>query len=231
MKITIANLYYDLLNLYGDSGNIKALVKNLENQNIKVNVLNLSINDNLDFEKYDFVYIGSGTESNQKLALSHLMKYKDEITKYIENNKFLFATGNSIELFGKQIIDNDKINCLNIFNYESIKQDKRIVKECTLKCEFIKKSIIGFENHNCIIDNNKYNPMFKNKNNVKEGIHYKNFYATYLLGPILIRNTDLLKYIITKLVLEKDKSFKFKKFDFSLEEKAYDTYVKCMSKE
>ena len=106
MKIVIANLYYDLLNLYGDSGNIKAIKKALESQKIKVEIINLSINDELDFEKYDFVYIGSGTEYNQTLVLNHIINYIDKITKYIENNKFFLVTGNSIELFGKYIIQN-----------------------------------------------------------------------------------------------------------------------------
>ena len=49
MKIVIANLYYDLLNLYGDSGNIKAIKKALESQKIKVEIINLSINDSSFF--------------------------------------------------------------------------------------------------------------------------------------------------------------------------------------
>lgn len=224
MKIVIANLYYDLLNLYGDSGNIKALKKTLENQKIKVEIHNLSINDKLNFDEYDFVYIGSGTEYNQKLVIKHIIDYKDDIIKYIENNKFILATGNSIELFGKNIMDSDKSKCLNIFNFDSIPQEKRIVKETLINCDFIKKQIIGFENHDCIIKNNKYNPMFKG-NDIKEGINYKNFYATYLLGPILIRNPELLKYIVTKLILEKNKNFKVKKFDLKLEENAYNTYI------
>lgn len=229
MKIVIANLYYDLLNLYGDSGNIKAIKKALESQKIKVEIINLSINDELDFEKYDFVYIGSGTEYNQTLVLNHIINYKDKITKYIENNKFFLVTGNSIELFGKYIINSNEIKCLNIFNYNSIKQEKRIVKETLTNFEFIKKQVIGFENHECITQNNKYNPMFKN-DNIKEGINYKNFYATYLLGPLLIRNPELLKFFIVKLVLQKDKNFKFKKFDFKIEEKAYNNYVECIIK-
>lgn len=222
MEIVIANLYYDLLNLYGDSGNIKALKKAFENQKIKVKILNLSINDDLDFDKYDLVYIGSGTENNQSLVIKHIIKYKDQITKFIENNKFIIVTGNSIELFGKSI---DNTKCLNIFNFKAIPQEKRIVKETLINCDFIKKSVIGFENHDCIIEDNKYNPMFK-ENNIKEGINYKNFYATYLLGPILIRNPELLKYIVTKFILEKDKTFKLKKFDLKIEELAYNTYVK-----
>ena len=33
--IRIAHLYYDLMNLYGDNGNIKAIKYQLENQGIK----------------------------------------------------------------------------------------------------------------------------------------------------------------------------------------------------
>ena len=229
MKITIANLYYDLLNLYGESGNIKAIKKALENQKIKVEILNLSINDNLDFSKYDFVYMGSGTEYNQSLVLKHIMKYKNEIKNYIEDNKFILITGNSIELFGKHIIDNKKIKCLSIFDYTSTRHEKRIIKETLTNCDFIKKSIIGFENHNCHINDNNYESLFIDSFNNKEGIKYKNFYGTYLLGPLLIRNPELLKFITMKLISNKNNKFKIKKFDFKIEEKAYNTYVKYMT--
>ena len=43
MKISIGYLYYDLLNLYGDSGNIKTLKYHLEEQGIKVDIKNISI--------------------------------------------------------------------------------------------------------------------------------------------------------------------------------------------
>ena len=36
--MTIGYLYYDLLNLYGDSGNMKTLLYHLEEQGIKVTV-------------------------------------------------------------------------------------------------------------------------------------------------------------------------------------------------
>ena len=37
-------IYYDLLNLYGDDGNIKALNQRLTNQGIKVNIDYISFN-------------------------------------------------------------------------------------------------------------------------------------------------------------------------------------------
>ena len=46
-----------------------------------------------------------GTEENQKIALKHLYKYRKDVKEAIDNKKFFIITGNSIELFGKEIID------------------------------------------------------------------------------------------------------------------------------
>ena len=77
MEIKIAHLYYDLMNLYGENGNIKALKTQLEAQDVSVKLSLLTIDDELDFKEYDIVYIGAGTEENQKLVLKHLLKYKE----------------------------------------------------------------------------------------------------------------------------------------------------------
>ena len=129
MEINIAYLYYDLLNLYGENGNILSLKKHIESQDIKVNIYYLSLNDKKDFSKYDLVYIGSGTDNNLLIALNDLKNYKDEIKKYIENNKFILSTGNSLELFGNYIFkDNKKINTLGVLDYyTSYKENNRII--------------------------------------------------------------------------------------------------------
>ena len=50
-KIKIAHLYYDLMNLYGEQGNIIALEKAFEDQEMYTEIDNLSINDRIDFDK------------------------------------------------------------------------------------------------------------------------------------------------------------------------------------
>ena len=69
------------------------------------------------------------------------------------------------------------------------------------------KCIIGHKNHYSICKNiqnnfintiNGYTSDIKSKN---EGIHYKNFYATYLLGPFLIMNPYFTKNLLRKLGL------------------------------
>ena len=100
MKITIGYLYYDLLNLYGDSGNIKTLLYHLKEQDIDVNVKYMTIGDEKDFSDVDMLYVGSGTENNILLALEDLKKDEKKLKEYIKNNKILLATGNALELFG-----------------------------------------------------------------------------------------------------------------------------------
>lgn len=219
MTVYIAHLYYDLMNLYGEVGNIKALKYALESEKDKVEIDKLTVLDDIDFSKYDIIYIGSGTENNQLLVLEDIKKYKDEIKKYIESNKFIIATGNSIELFGKSISNN---SALNIFNYTSKQIDKRIVSDVIIKMKNVKDNVIGFQNRGSIIEGND-NPLFIDDANL--GVNYKNFYGTYILGPILARNPELNKYLVSKILKMKNNKFKVKNIDLKLEKKAYKSYL------
>ena len=53
-------------------------------------------------------------------------------------------------------------------------------------------------------------------NSTNEGVLYNNFYGTYLIGPILIRNTELVRYLTRKIIMSKDKKFKFNQFNLIL---------------
>lgn len=224
MKLTIAYLYYDLLNLYGDSGNFKALLYHLKEQNIKINIKYLSLYDKKEIDSYDVIYIGSGTENSLLLALNDLLKYKNELKKYINDKKFLISTGNSIELFGKKInIDNKYYNALNILNFSIEYQNKRIVKDINYKCNILDTNIIGFENHfGKIISNEKY--LFEN-----EGVTKNNFYGTYIIGPLLIRNPKFCNYLIRKIIKEKNDNFKFLKSNYKLEKLAFEINEKSIA--
>ena len=211
MIVYIGYLYYDLMNLYGEIGNIKALEYLLKNQGIKVVIDKLSVNDNIDFNKYDLLYIGCGTLSNELIVLKDILRYKKELKNYINNNKFILSTGNSIELFGKSI---DGKAALNIFDYDSLLIDKRIVGD------YINDEIIGFQNRGSKIVNNN-NPLFDNE----IGVQYKNFYGTYLLGPLLVRNPRFSKKFIVELIKSKNSKFKLKKFDLKLDKEAYVSYI------
>lgn len=198
--IKIAHLYYDLMNYYGEQGNVLALKTAIEYAGFKVNIKTLSVDDEIDFEKYDIFYMGMGTKRNQEIVRKDILKYKDKIENVIDKKMFIM-TGNSYELFGKKIDDK---NCLGVFNFES-KTTDRIVGEQVFKSDIIKETIIGFQNRfssNNIKDDYLFEVINGTGNDLEskvEGIHKNNFFGTYLLGPILIRNPYfkdvLLKYI------------------------------------
>jgi len=221
MKINILYLYPDLMNLYGEIGNIKALKHAIEQQKIKAIIHTKSIEDDISFYDYDIIYIGSGTEKNRDIILEHLKTFKEIIQKSIEDKKFFLATGNAYPLFGKTIFDeHHKIKeALNIFEYKETSTPKRIVQEDILPFANLKNKIYGFQNHESTIIQEKQT-LYGN-----EGFHYKNFYGTFLIGPLLIRNPEFLKYITKRLIIQKYPDFKFKKWDFQLEKKAYEEYI------
>ena len=83
--IKIANIYYDLLNLYGDTGNAKALVYHLRETGADVQLDNIPFREKINFSDYNVIFIGSGTENNLKLALEDILSYKDDILAYRQN--------------------------------------------------------------------------------------------------------------------------------------------------
>lgn len=235
MTITIMHLYYDLLNLYGENGNVKILKNYLEHQGIKVRIKFTTIDDEINLKDVDFLYIGTGTENNQKLVLKHLLQYKHEIKEFIENNHFVLATGNSIELFGHSLIDKEKkeYQGLHIFDFHSIEENFRIVDEALFKTSFIKDYVIGFQNQNSVIKDYKGTPLFtvikgtgSYPTSKQEGIYYKHFYGTYLIGPILVRNPKLLKKITKEFIHHKDPNYSIKSDSLFFETKAYEEFLK-----
>lgn len=215
MKINILCLYYDLMNLYGDTGNIKVLKYHLDELRIKYNIEYLSIDDKINFSKYDLILMGAGTEENRLICLNHLMKYKKDIKKAIDNNIFFLITGNATSMFGKKLYNKD---ALNIFDLTTTESKERISKEVILEND-ICAPIYGFMNHSDEITNNE-TTLFES-----EGIHYKNFYATHIVGPILSRNPEFLEYFLKELLTSKDKKYKMKELNLSLEKDAYNEFI------
>lgn len=232
--IKIAHLYYDLMNLYGENGNVRFLKKKLEDYGLDVEVHFLTIDDEINYQNYDIFYIGQGDEANQELVINDMIKNKEQILDAIHSNKFFIVTGNAIEIFGRGIkkLNGDYLKCLGAFNFENKEEEFRVVGEQVFKTNLIDKVIIGFQNRCCTM-NYTGNNLFEvikgtgyNPNSNLEGIRENNFYATYLLGPILVRNPYFTDYLI-KNILEHFK-IKCEKLDNEddYDYKAYNEYLK-----
>ena len=224
--IKILHMYYDLLNLYGEQGNILALKTFFKNQNIDIKVDTLSIKDNIKINNYDLIYLGSGSDENLLLALEDIKQYKKDLKKFIEDDKYIISTGNSYLLFGKSI---DDFECLGIFDYYAKTNSERL--RCHSFMEYKELSpIVGFQNRKYVVQNNE-NHFFKvlsgygdNLKSEYEGFNYKNFFGTYLIGPLLIRNPHFTDLIIADLCIKNKYKYHI---DLNTNEyKAYYEYLK-----
>lgn len=128
MIIKVLHLYHDLMNLYGEYGNIAVLCRYLEDAGIEVQLDKVSVDDSFNITDYNFVYCGAGTERNQKVALADLISHKDELKTYIKNNGTALFTGNSLEMLGKSICDRngDTFEALSLADFTHIRAEKAI---------------------------------------------------------------------------------------------------------
>ncbi|HOB19695.1 MAG TPA: glutamine amidotransferase [Candidatus Atribacteria bacterium] len=231
MELRILHLYHDLLNLYGEIGNIKVLSKHLADQGIIVSVQGGSVGDDVDFAAYDFVYIGSGTERNQFVALNDLKRHRDELKAAIDGGLVMLATGNSIELFGRYIRDTDgqTREGLGLFDYHAEWCRERISTDIIYRADFLERDLVGYVNRAGMaygIDTHLFEVRFgvgANKDSNKEGIRYNNFYGTYVIGPILAKNPHFLEYISRSIIKSKDTEYIYKEIRNENQYRAYET--------
>ena len=231
--IKLLHLYYDVMNLYGENANVRFLIRKLEEQDFKVDIDYLSLEDKIDFKKYDFIYLGSGTEANQRLVLENIKQYKEDIIKYIDDNKYFLVTGNSIELFGKTIKydDMDELEGLELFDFYAKQITPRIIGDQLYESDLIDEQILGFQNHaNELFDCDA--SLFKvvkgigyNKEAKEEGFRKNNFIGTYLVGPLLVRNPKLCDLLVKDLCLKFEVKYKEPKTD-NVAYKAHDEFIK-----
>ena len=202
-------LFPELCNIYGESYNVEYL-KRSNPDNIEVIETNHRDIPAFVKEGVDMVYLGCTTERKQEIIIEILKPYKERIKELIDKNVIFLITGNSVEIFGNYIKDEDRvIEALGIFDFYS----ERYMKKDRHNSQFIGKyedlTLMGHrsqfsfaygEFQNCLINIEKGIGM--NKETKKEGIHVKNFFATYSLGPFLILNPYFAKQLLSTMGLD-----------------------------
>ena len=209
-ELNILYLYPDILELYGDFGNIQVLKYRLEKRGIKVNITPYSIGDNApDFTKFDLVFSGGGADQEQGILAEDLLKYKENIKEAVNNGVFFLLICGSYQLFGKYYkgVEGNVIPGLEVFDYytEAIEdRKKRCIGNIVINTKLNNREtkVIGFENHGgqtFNINTPLGDVIYGNGNkfgDTKEGFMQKNVIATYLHGPLLSKNPELADYII-----------------------------------
>lgn len=205
-SIKILYLYPDMLELYGDYGNIQVLKYRIESRGCKAIIDRYSIgNAAPNFNDYDIVFAGGGADNEQSILAEDLVKYKDNIKDAVNNGVFFLLICGAYQLFGKYYkgVEGNIIPGLEVFDYYTVANPDR-KKRCigNIVIETKMGNVIGFENHGgqtFDISNSFGNVLFGNGNKFgdsEEGFFENNVIATYLHGPLLSKNPELCDYII-----------------------------------
>ena len=212
-SITLYHLFPDLLNLYGDKGNIAVFTKRCEWRGIHVEYRTLHENETPDFEGVDIVLLGGGSNREQLLVSKYAPAVSPALKEYVEAGGVLLAVCAGFQMLGKSYeADGQTIGCFGILDYCTISGEGRLIGNIAIEAELggQKMLLTGFENHGGRTDIGSYTPLGKvvcgfGSDGVSgyEGVHYKNVIATYLHGPLLPKNPELADYLIEKALQKK----------------------------
>lgn len=209
--IKIAYLYEDLMNTYGDSGDIKILSYFLKQKGYQVQVDNISI-DTPSFNAcdYDFLFFGGGQDFEQTVVAKDFPRFRETINKYIKNGRPFLGVCGGYQLLGSyyKTGDGTVIKGLNILPFHTIFNPKnRMIGNTEYDCEFGR--VHAFENHSgCTYFDDKkllkpFGKMIKGYGNNPEyhteGMRYKNTIGCYSHGPLL-KNVNVAKGILQMVI-------------------------------
>ncbi|EHJ52251.1 lipid II isoglutaminyl synthase subunit GatD [Streptococcus macacae] len=213
-SLNVAHLYGNLLNTYGDNGNILMMKYVGEKLSAQMTFDIVSIEDPFDEHHYDLIFFGGGQDYEQSIVAKDLPNKKENLARFIENEGVGLAICGGFQLLGQYYIqaDGQKINGIGVMGHYTLNQDNnRYIGDIKIYNEEFKETYYGFENHQgrtFLSEDEK--PLGKviygngnNKEDGTEGLHYKNIFGSYFHGPLLSRNANLAYRLVSTALKNK----------------------------
>ncbi|TGE32866.1 glutamine amidotransferase [Desulfosporosinus sp. Sb-LF] len=246
MKLTICHLYPDLLDLYGDRGNIMALAARCRWRGIEPVIQQASLGDDLDFMGMDILFIGGGSDREQGILVQDLMRRESDLRSAIEQGLVVLSICGGYQMLGKyyQMAGGEKIQGLGILDIWTIAGTKRLIGNVVVELDekvlsaakF--RTLVGFENHSGKTYLGKgVMPLGKvlfgqgnNGDDHQEGVRFRNVFGTYLHGPLLPKNPHFADLLLELAMKRRGSDTCLPKLDDHLEELAHEAMVKRLLK-
>ena len=211
MKITIGHLYPDLLNLYGDRGNIACMEKRCHWRGIGAETIEFNTGDTIEFSKLDIVLLGGGSDREQAIVCKNLLEIQSQFKEYVEDGGVVIAVCGGYQLLGKYYKTTDAmIEGLDLVDIYTEQGEGRLIDNIVLQSELADMPVVGFENHGGRTYLNGNRPFGKvlygagnDGESGYEGVIYKNVIGTYLHGPLLPKNPQICDHLLTKALERK----------------------------
>ena len=207
MKLRICHLYGNLMNTYGDNGNLLMLQHRAKKLGYEVETTLISLEEDFNSDDFDIVMFGGGQDFEQTVVAKDLQNKKEALIQYIEDNGFVVAICGGFQLLGRYYVNasGERLNGISAIDvYTNGQFPNRLIGDVEIVNEEFGEMYLGYENHigRTYLGKNM-KPLGKvvkgygnNEEDHVEGCHYKNVFCSYFHGPILVRNQHLADRII-----------------------------------
>jgi len=212
MELRICHLYPDLLNLYGDRGNLLTLKRRCEWRGIGCTVTSVSLAQPFTAVDFDLVFLGGGQDYEQNLLHKDLLEHKGPaIRAAVEDCQVFLCICGGFQLMGRYYEEQDghRIECLGALDLWTVGRPDRLIGDTVYSSDFLARqglepALVGFENHSGrTFLGPAAQPLARvikgggnNGTDQTEGAIYKNVFCTYSHGSFLPKNPDMADFLI-----------------------------------
>jgi len=243
MEIRICHLYPEVLNLYGDRGNVLCMKQRLLWRGISCEVDSLGIGERKDLTGYDLFFMGGGQDFDQEVLLSDLKAGGGrEIRSAIQDGKTFLCICGGYQILGNYYETQDGRRCefLGAVDLYTVGREKRLIGNYAFRLEDTAGSsgraetVVGFENHSGRTYLGRgVRPLGRvlagfgnNGEDGTEGVHYKNVFGTYSHGPVLPKNPALCDLILENALARRYGTAALEPLDDGFEKLAHESALR-----
>ena len=242
MKLTLAHLYGDLLNLYADRGNIITWQQRCAWRGIDFHIQNIGIGDTIDPTEIDLLFMGGGQDGDQRLMADDLFTHKAAALRdALQDGLPMLVVCGGYQLFGHyyQPATGDRLPGLGLFDLHTVHpgaQVPRCIGNVVLQWDAsvtARSTLVGFENHGGrTFLGPGTRPLGRvlsgHGNNSKDGTEgavVNNAYGTYLHGSLLPKNPHLADHLLQLALQRRHPGAPLVPLDDTLEWRAHDAVL------
>ena len=211
--LVIAHLFPDLLNLYGDGGNVKVLERRARERGIPVEVRRVNHGEHVDLAGVDLVFLGGGPDREQRLASEDLMRMRDDLHAYVEDDGVLLAICGGFQILGHEwLLGEEVVKGLGLVDMTTERapggSGNRLIGNIALRSPLADQAVVGYENHagrthlgtgvEAFGDVASSTGHGNNDSDKRDGVRYKNVVGTYLHGPLLPKNPQVADALLIR---------------------------------
>jgi lipid II isoglutaminyl synthase (glutamine-hydrolysing) len=208
MRIRVAHLYPEYLNIYADRGNIAVLARRAAWRGHELEVTAVSMGDALRPGEHDLLYVGGGQDREQALVAVDLAAKGEQVRDAVERGAAALAVCGGYQLLGRYYRDRGGVELpgVGVFPLHTIAGERRMIGDVLLDCAWARRTLAGFENHagRTILDP-EAEPLgrvvwgFGNDGaSGFEGCRVGRAIGTYLHGPLLPRNPWFADWVLAQ---------------------------------